>query len=1065
MNTFTITKNKTHSKNSIHNKSISLQNNLIDSDKMVTSPTTHTSNSFPNSSNESSTEYQLNTVTPLSPYSEIIYDMDSYHSKINHPFYEFNQNLNDFSNDLTTLSFIQNNTNFMNGIDTPALSTSTSSTTILPYSQEVMDLPSPSESCTSNNDRNNESRINKNNPMNSVVFINKPNDKNGHIPITNRSVNDSYENLLHNLHHKDISMNVTRNNNSNHHHHNNNNMNMDIEDQNNISTKEILESCLNDIRYPYYSSPIISNNYQNIRHQYPLSELMNTNSYNNTLEPVTTTNVPTLTPLATVYMPPSTATSSLSSFRTENSIPNSTPSTLTTKVTLPTTTTTTKKVSSQPRTSKAIITTNTRKKMTTPFKKEITIASTAVPANVVENKTTPKVPTLSLSPAPIQNKTKSSVPISTRKDKTEIKKISRTLDNLRKKKNGMNEKNETTNENNSSLIRNNVVNQKEKECHSKENSIKNEKIVVSTQATKKDQKSIIHNNINPPVSLLSNENTIEVAEVNQTKLKINKVLEKKATPNQSEVAVDLKKSLMKNNQSRVNLKDHNGNVLSTSISTSISIPKTTSNSLSISIPKVMSASTSIPKTTPNSLSTPSSISTVNTTSISTLPSSTPSSSSSSLSSTPSRITLESLSHLNMDFEDIPNSSKLNSILPILKSKVAKSCLNLLKETKGKPGRKKKKKVLHSIKSDPLERLSITPQSFSTPSTLGCPTKKEIKPPPPPPYSGVQKYPLLKPKCSPTTVTPPIVLSLLNQIHGKNPLISLENLNLDLNHHKKIPSLNVKLDQKKGTTATTPINATSISTSTSNSTSISTSISTSTSNSNSTSTSTSTSALTSTSNTPALYHLVPIKKEEDSGKEKKESVHHPITNFNLPEFSTSSAVTSLFPSSLSLLNSPTTTVAASPLINKNINLPLSQQILQQMNQKLTNISVLNLNGHGNASNGNIPITTVLSNKNDKKKSAYQKRQDRLLKNREAAHLSRKRKREQLQKLEIHAQKLISENQQLKEKVIELERSNISYQDEIKIIKEKYEHLKSSLMASSISIPSHRLIHFCWPVSIG
>jgi len=611
----------------------------------------------------------------------------------------------------------------------------------------------------------------------------------------------------------------------------------------------------------------------------------------------------------------------------------------------------------------------------------------------------------------------------------------------------------------------------------------------------------------------------------------------------------------------------------------------------------MSASTSIPKTTPNSLSTPSSISTVNTTSISTLPSSTPSSSSSSLSSTPSRITLESLSHLNMDFEDIPNSSKLNSILPILKSKVAKSCLNLLKETKGKPGRKKKKKVLHSIKSDPLESiestpdhlpinkklklsdyhnsnintnntntninhnynyshnnnnininhnnnnnnnnyktnvtthninvnnnnndnndnnnnnnyktnvtthninnnnnnnndynnnnnltttmssslsflpissstplsslsatsnnsgLSITPQSFSTPSTLGCPTKKEIKPPPPPPpYSGVQKYPLLKPKCSPTTVTPPIVLSLLNQIHGKNPLISLENLNLDLNHHKKIPSLNVKLDQKKGTTATTPINATSISTSTSNSTSISTSISTSTSNSNSTSTSTSTSALTSTSNTPALYHLVPIKKEEDSGKEKKESVHHPITNFNLPEFSTSSAVTSLFPSSLSLLNSPTTTVAASPLINKNINLPLSQQILQQMNQKLTNISVLNLNGHGNASNGNIPITTVLSNKNDKKKSAYQKRQDRLLKNREAAHLSRKRKREQLQKLEIHAQKLISENQQLKEKVIELERSNISYQDEIKIIKEKYEHLKSSLMASSISIPSSTL----------
>ncbi|ORX57336.1 hypothetical protein BCR36DRAFT_319691 [Piromyces finnis] len=68
-----------------------------------------------------------------------------------------------------------------------------------------------------------------------------------------------------------------------------------------------------------------------------------------------------------------------------------------------------------------------------------------------------------------------------------------------------------------------------------------------------------------------------------------------------------------------------------------------------------------------------------------------------------------------------------------------------------------------------------------------------------------------------------------------------------------------------------------------------------------------------------------------------------------------------------------------------------------------------------------------------KTAYQKRQERLLKNREAAHLSRKRKREQLHMLETHAQELIAENQTLKLKVIELEQLNEKLVKENKLLK--------------------------------
>ena len=75
----------------------------------------------------------------------------------------------------------------------------------------------------------------------------------------------------------------------------------------------------------------------------------------------------------------------------------------------------------------------------------------------------------------------------------------------------------------------------------------------------------------------------------------------------------------------------------------------------------------------------------------------------------------------------------------------------------------------------------------------------------------------------------------------------------------------------------------------------------------------------------------------------------------------------------------------------------------------------------------------NNNNNKVKTAYQKRQERLLKNREAAHLSRKRKREQLHMLETHAQELIAENQTLKLKVIELEQLNEKLLKENELLK--------------------------------
>ncbi|KAL6625419.1 hypothetical protein LY90DRAFT_498485 [Neocallimastix californiae] len=250
----TYSSNKIYNNSNINNKSVSSHNNRINSNKMVSLPTTISTTSFVNNSILGSTEYNLNTVSPLSPYTEIIHDIDNYNSKINSPFYGFDNNLNHLSNDFSSIPpYIPNNTNYINGIGTPTLSSNTASTnSVLFYSQEPMDLPSPSESCTSNND-NDGSHIKKENHS-STIFVDK----------LNSESNDSNDNTIKNSQESLLSSNI---------------------DHNNISTQGILENYLNDIRYPYYSSPLISdNNFQNIQQHFQFSELMNTNIYNQVIE-------------------------------------------------------------------------------------------------------------------------------------------------------------------------------------------------------------------------------------------------------------------------------------------------------------------------------------------------------------------------------------------------------------------------------------------------------------------------------------------------------------------------------------------------------------------------------------------------------------------------------------------------------------------------------------------------------------------------------------------------------------------------------------------------------------
>ncbi|KAJ1562051.1 hypothetical protein HK096_002308, partial [Nowakowskiella sp. JEL0078] len=81
------------------------------------------------------------------------------------------------------------------------------------------------------------------------------------------------------------------------------------------------------------------------------------------------------------------------------------------------------------------------------------------------------------------------------------------------------------------------------------------------------------------------------------------------------------------------------------------------------------------------------------------------------------------------------------------------------------------------------------------------------------------------------------------------------------------------------------------------------------------------------------------------------------------------------------------------------------------------------------NQNYPVTTIaIDTHANSATSALAKRQERLIKNREAADQSRKRKREHLQMLETHAQKLIAENEVLRIRVLELESQAVSLTEE-------------------------------------
>jgi len=151
----TTSKNETLPSKLINSKkSVSLSNN-IKPYKMVSSPLT-TSTFSNNNGNINSSENLLKTVSPLSPYSEIINDMDSFNSKMNNSLYGFDSNnFNSQSNTFpSTLPFIPNHNHFMGGgIGTPTLSNSSSSIS-LNYTQDTMDFPSPSDSCILNNDSN-----------------------------------------------------------------------------------------------------------------------------------------------------------------------------------------------------------------------------------------------------------------------------------------------------------------------------------------------------------------------------------------------------------------------------------------------------------------------------------------------------------------------------------------------------------------------------------------------------------------------------------------------------------------------------------------------------------------------------------------------------------------------------------------------------------------------------------------------------------------------------------------------------------------------------------------------
>jgi len=143
----------------------------------------------------------IKSVGLLSPYAEMIQeidmDMDKNSSKINSPFYDIDHSLGeynqimDFSSTSSALSFLSNVNNnsstnscsnlnynnsndnnnnthkpnnnhhqFINGISTPLSNTTSTSVTPLSYTRDMIDFPSPSNSCISLNDLIDSSTIN-----------------------------------------------------------------------------------------------------------------------------------------------------------------------------------------------------------------------------------------------------------------------------------------------------------------------------------------------------------------------------------------------------------------------------------------------------------------------------------------------------------------------------------------------------------------------------------------------------------------------------------------------------------------------------------------------------------------------------------------------------------------------------------------------------------------------------------------------------------------------------------------------------------------------------------------
>ena len=78
--------------------------------------------------------------------------------------------------------------------------------------------------------------------------------------------------------------------------------------------------------------------------------------------------------------------------------------------------------------------------------------------------------------------------------------------------------------------------------------------------------------------------------------------------------------------------------------------------------------------------------------------------------------------------------------------------------------------------------------------------------------------------------------------------------------------------------------------------------------------------------------------------------------------------------------------------------------------------------------NTPIT---SNVSSQKAATIAKRQERLIKNRAAALLSRKRKREHLNALEDERNGLAGENDSLRERVMELEKANLALEKRLQV----------------------------------